>query len=78
MKERSAFALPGIVVIIGALALVGIVLQVFPRWVPLLAVPGAVLGVILLKGMLILPPNEARVLTFFGNYTGTLARNGFW
>ena len=35
----------------------------------------AVLG---LKGLFIVAPNEARVLTFFGKYTGTVREKGFW
>ena len=31
-----------------------------------------------LKGLFIVSPNEAKILTFFGNYTGTVRRAGFW
>jgi len=31
-----------------------------------------------LKGLFIVSPNEAKVLTFFGKYTGTVKHAGFW
>jgi len=48
---------------------------------PLLAVLGAVLfvfTVICLSGLYIVNPNEARVLTLFGNYTGSTKAPGLW
>ena len=51
-------------------------------------VPGAILvagGIVVLllaliacKGFLLLEPNEARVLTFFGKYRGSFYNTGFW
>ena len=37
----------------------------------------AVIGVLLATGFTIIQPNEARVLTFFGRYMGTLRQSGF-
>jgi regulator of protease activity HflC (stomatin/prohibitin superfamily) len=48
---------------------------------PLLAVGGALLfvfTVICLTGLYIVNPNEARVLTLFGNYTGSTKTPGLW
>lgn len=44
---------------------------------PFLAILGAVLGVIILSGLMVINPNESRVLTFFGKYVGTVKENGF-
>lgn len=47
----------------------------------LLLVTGGVCGLVaffLLRGFLTLQPNESAVLTFFGRYSGTLTRDGFW
>jgi hypothetical protein len=41
--------------------------------------PGILLvaaGIFLLKGMVIVNPNQARVMTFFGNYVGSVKANG--
>ena len=43
-----------------------------------LAVPTAVLAIVLLCGHFTLQPNEARVLTLFGEYKGTVVESGFW
>lgn len=38
----------------------------------------APLGAFLLKGLFTLEPNQAAVLIFFGEYAGTVRRDGFW
>ncbi len=46
-----------------------------------LALPAVLLGIALLvlpRGFVVLQPNQAAVLTFFGTYTGTIRRAGFW
>ncbi|MBH8597158.1 SPFH domain-containing protein [Thermoactinomyces sp. CICC 10523] len=37
-----------------------------------------VVAVLLLPGFVMIQPNEARVLTFFGKYAGTIAEDGFF
>jgi regulator of protease activity HflC (stomatin/prohibitin superfamily) len=41
-------------------------------------IPLVVLVVILLGGFFVVQPNEARVLTFFGRYVGSVRQAGFW
>ena len=38
----------------------------------------ALIGFICIAGFVMLEPNEARVLLFFGNYRGNLLESGFW
>ncbi len=48
---------------------------------PVMAATGAILGGIIafaLTGFFAVAPNEARVLTLFGNYRGTVRRTGLW
>ena len=48
---------------------------------PIMIVAGALVFTIALiacKGFLLLEPNEARVLTFFGKYCGSFYNTGFW
>lgn len=78
MKERLAFALPGIAVLLFAVVVTAVILIRFTHLVPLLAVPGAILGVGVLKGVAIVPPNQALVLTFLGKYHGSITQSGFW
>ena len=50
-------------------------------WGPIMLVSGIVLTVFSLiacKGFMLLEPNEARVLTFFGKYVGSFYNTGFW
>jgi regulator of protease activity HflC (stomatin/prohibitin superfamily) len=44
----------------------------------LLGVAGIVISVVLSIGFFIVNPNEAAVLVFFGRYTGSVKRNGFF
>ena len=37
-----------------------------------------VLSIIMVCGFMMLEPNEARVLTFFGTYKGTFYNTGYW
>ena len=50
-------------------------------WGPVMLVSGIVLALFSLiacKGFMLLEPNEARVLTFFGEYVGSFYNTGFW
>lgn len=93
-REKKALALPGIlalVVIIGLLVWGGLQLRDFvlevtygrfnaPALLPTLlyGVGAIVLGFILIGGFLVVQPNEARVLTFLGKYTGSVTRDGWY
>ncbi|MEA2973289.1 MAG: hypothetical protein QOG82_1747 [Actinomycetota bacterium] len=37
-----------------------------------------VAGFLLAIGLIVVPPNQARVLVFFGRYIGSVRRDGFW
>jgi regulator of protease activity HflC (stomatin/prohibitin superfamily) len=86
MKERKAITLPGVLfffLLLGA----GIILVM--NIISQTGRPGGesriflipvllVVIFILMKGLFIVPPNEARVLTFLGKYTGSVRENGIW
>ncbi len=85
MKERDAVSMSGWVALLlglGALAATAIPLAQIPRHqldpapYALAAVGLFIAGIILLVGCLVIGPNEARVLTFFGRYTGTVRTSG--
>jgi regulator of protease activity HflC (stomatin/prohibitin superfamily) len=83
IREREYTALPGLPVAIVLLALV--VLSAFEvvngiRGESLLLVVGAalvlLLSIFLLTGLIVVNPNEAKVLQFFGRYAGTIKQPG--
>src|SRR4051794_4135851 len=85
MKEREAISSSGWLAILlglGTLAAAAYVLaQIrFHQTEPLTwAICGAglfIAGVIILRGNFVVGPNEARVLTFFGKYAGTVKTPG--
>lgn len=47
-------------------------------WMTGVGIVGVLLSLISLRGFMLLEPNEARVLLFFGNYRGTFYDTGFW
>lgn len=84
MKERKAIALPGLLfffVILGVLIYLGMQIIGTARqrgegagMIPLLVI----VFILLVKGIFIVSPNDAKVLTFLGKYTGTVRDNGIW
>lgn len=91
-KEKTFLARSGWVALPGNLLLLlgGIGLTIFSLahaanvhgspagWAVLLTIPTAILGVLLLTGHFTLQPNQARVVTLFGSYLGTVRDSGFW
>jgi len=85
MKERSAISSSGwLAILVGLGCLFGSV-PVFAQIASHPQSPGAyvgggigmvVFGIILLAGNMVIGPNEARVLTFFGRYAGTVRDAG--
>src|SRR5882672_10554374 len=90
MKEREAISSSGWLAILLGLTALGAAIWVVagivqleqraPQPVPLARLLGGVAlvlaGLIVLRGIFIVSPNEARVLTFFGTYTGTVRAQG--
>jgi regulator of protease activity HflC (stomatin/prohibitin superfamily) len=85
MKERQAVSSSGWLTILLGLGLIAGAVGVFAQvghhqQDPAPYVGGALgmvfLGIILLAGNMVIGPNEARVLTFFGRYAGTVRTSG--
>src|SRR4051812_19049906 len=85
MKERSAVSMSGwLALLLGLGSLAATVYPLTqikgheqqPGMFIFEAVALAFLGLILLAGCFVNGPNEARVLTFFGQYTGTVKNTG--
>jgi len=83
IREREYAALPGLPVALGLLALVplgvfGIITGARAGSLPLTigAALGVALCIFLLTGLIVVNPNEAKVLQFFGRYAGTVKQAG--
>ena len=85
MKERAAVSSSGWLAILFGLGLLlgsaGVFAQIAhhqqdPAAYALGGIGMVVLGLILLGGNMVIGPNEARVLTFFGRYAGTVRTSG--
>ena len=86
IDEKEATCIPGIVALILGLAILAglawtvwhsVVVELSPP--PFYAIAAAVLTFILMtRGMTVLEPKQALVLTFFGKYAGTIRQDGFW
>jgi regulator of protease activity HflC (stomatin/prohibitin superfamily) len=79
--ERRAFRVPGFLMLLLAIILIGVALIVISQNQPGLG--GGVVTVIviveiaILSGLTVVNPNEARVIQFFGRYVGTVNQAGF-
>ena len=85
MKERDAISMSGWVALLLGLGCLGgtvVPLTMLPQHqhdpaMYVLAAAGIFLvGIVLLAGCLVIGPNESRVLTFFGRYTGSVKTSG--
>jgi hypothetical protein len=77
ITQRPAFALNGwLGVLVAAAAVYGAVLcaqhATWLLWLPIFV------AVLVISGLVIVPPGQTSVVQFFGYYVGTVARPGFW
>ncbi len=85
MKEKAAFHVNGYLGLLGAIIIGLISLWLmfvgFTRNFPVLLTIGIILFLIVIlfsTSLTIIQPNEAKVLTFFGNYIGTIRDAGLF
>jgi regulator of protease activity HflC (stomatin/prohibitin superfamily) len=83
IRERENAALPGLPILIGAVALIVVSVYEFitgirePSTAALIwSCILLVVAVVLLIGLFVVNPNEGKVLQFFGSYAGTVKRPG--
>lgn len=85
IKERTVQPIPGLLMIVVLLAVIGGSIWLLVRSAPLGNIVGIVsataaliLSILGLAGIFVVNPNEAKVLTLFGRYTGTVKEPGIW
>ncbi|HEU5218038.1 MAG TPA: SPFH domain-containing protein [Gemmatimonadales bacterium] len=85
IREKVIRPLPGLPTVLAVLALLGLDAWQFiqaaqrenPRGI-ILGMAAFVLLAIGLGGFMVVQPNEAKVLTLFGRYAGSVKESGFW
>ena len=70
---KSGFLMLGLCVLLLAAGIAGMIVMRNPLFLLLI-----LLFVIMLFGFFIIQPNESRVMIFFGDYRGTVKKNGFF
>ncbi|MFM7322201.1 MAG: SPFH domain-containing protein [Armatimonadota bacterium] len=79
-KQVEYRPLPGFLGIVLFLGLIALGIAFGAMGLPFAPIAPAwfVLAFVLLGGLVVVNPNESRVLVLFGRYLGTLSRDGFW
>ena len=79
-SEKSIQPFSGYFMLILSIAiLIFSIINLKMLWLPIgVGIFGAVIGLFLLLGFMAIQPNSARVLTLFGDYTGTIKESGFF
>lgn len=78
MKEKQVFYVNGFLGIIGILILAAIGVFFLAQAIFIGAALTIILAAVLATGIGIVQPNQAKVITFFGNYLGTIRQNGLF
>ena len=78
MTEQKAWKINGFLGIFAILLLIGGAVISFIQLNIVLGVLFSILTVIVMSGIHIVQPNQAKVLTFFGNYLGSIREPGIW
>ncbi|PKM77476.1 MAG: hypothetical protein CVU90_06410 [Firmicutes bacterium HGW-Firmicutes-15] len=78
MKEREVWKINGFLALLAALLSTGAMIYfIFQLNIPL-AILSLLLAIIIFSSITIVQPNQARVITFFGRYLGSMRENGLW
>ncbi|MEM5659004.1 SPFH domain-containing protein [Bacillus toyonensis] len=78
MKEKQVFYVNGFLGVIGILVLAAIGVFCLVQEMFVIAILALILASVLATGIGIVQPNQAKVITFFGNYLGTIRQNGLF
>lgn len=78
MKEKQAMKMNGYLALALALLLIGLGLYAVVIQQVLAAVLLLLLGFVAATSITVIQPNEAKVITFFGSYLGSVRADGLW
>ena len=80
-KAFDGIRLSGFLAILFILVILGASIFMFTLkqpWSMVLGIIGALCAIFMCYGLIIIQPNNSRVMTFFGKYVGTIIENGFF
>ena len=80
-KAFDGIRLSGFLAILFILVILGASIFMFTLkqpWSIVLGIIGALCAIFMCYGLIIIQPNNSRVMTFFGKYVGTIIENGFF
>ncbi|MGI6064975.1 MAG: SPFH domain-containing protein [Bacillota bacterium] len=78
MSEYPAWKMNGFLAILLLIAAIGAAVYAFITFKIVIGVILVILVIILSSGILIVQPNQSKVLTFFGKYIGCVKDSGIW
>ncbi|ENQ3108626.1 SPFH domain-containing protein [Bacillus cereus] len=78
MKEKQVFHVNGFLGLLAVLVLVGVGLLSLINELFVIGIPSFLLASILASSIGTVQPNQAKVITFFGNYLGTIRESGLF
>jgi len=76
--ERPYQAMNGFIMLVLAVVLLALTVWGFFTGKVAIAIPAFLVLFVIMPGFVVVNPNEAVVLTLFGEYKGTILKNGFW
>ncbi|WP_242223922.1 SPFH domain-containing protein [Bacillus cereus group sp. BfR-BA-01380] len=78
MKEKQVFHVNGFLGLLAVLVLIGVGIFSLINELFAIGIPSFLLAAILVSSIGTVQPNQAKVITFFGNYLGTIRENGLF
>jgi len=78
MKEKNAWVFNGFLALLLLLVWSGLAAYILVERNPIAGVLMLIATVLIFSGIVIVQPNQARVVTFFGRYMGSVRESGIW
>lgn len=78
IQEKRTAAISGYIAVVILLTAIGLAFFGVASQTGILSVAGGIIALGALKGLMVVNPNESTALILFGNYQGTVRRDGFF
>ena len=78
MNEKIVVPISGYVMLLAFVALMALAIFGITQESPAILLPALVAAILLIPGFFFVNPNDSRVLVLFGDYKGTVKKNGFF